>query len=228
MDRPYAVACDIATGTGSSNSVLSGGCPQTGEKLLEFVDPRIPPHKFAILTLATARWLSDGNEEAFIIWEANGPGRIFGDEITEAGARNIYYKEQLGTLSPTKTDFPGWSSTRETKLELLGNYRKAVESGFFINRSRFALDECREYVYMANGSVAHSKSENKVDPSSARENHGDRVIADALLLRAFEAHDAADTQIPDVPYGTFAARQEEHARSLVTPETPSSLDGSWY
>ena len=91
-----------------------------------------------------------------------------------------------GVLARKQSDTPGWFSTKEGKLSLLGDYRKALASGEFINRSYQAIREAREYVFTATGSVEHARSINTVDPTGARENHGDRVIADALVLARHE------------------------------------------
>ena len=45
-------------------------------------------------------------------------------------------------------------------------------------------NECLDYVYTAGGTIEYARTMDSIDPSMARENHGDRVIGDALLWRA--------------------------------------------
>jgi len=49
-----------------------------------------------------------------------------------------------------------------------------------VNPDCAALDQCLAYVYMDNGHVAHKDSVKSEDPTMVKDNHGDRVIADAL------------------------------------------------
>jgi hypothetical protein len=64
-----------------------------------------------------------------------------------------------------------------------------------------------EYVHDPQGGVMHARSRSKVDPSGARENHGDRVIADALAWKG--VHDRtviAKVETPAVVYGCLKWR----------------------
>lgn len=181
----YAFGIDISAGTGSSNSCISMGDRATGEKVGEFASPHLRPDQLARYAVALARWFkTDSGRSSTLCWEAQGPGRIFGDMVVELGHREIWYRKREGTLVKSPTQMMGWIPTRDTKQTLFGNYRKALFNGNFINRSREALDECREIVYSAQGGVEHSRSINSIDVSGARANHGDRATADALLSMA--------------------------------------------
>jgi hypothetical protein len=48
------------------------------------------------------------------------------------------------------------------------------------NRSAQALEETLQIKYDVTGKLVNAKSVNRVDPSAARENHADRVVADGL------------------------------------------------
>ena len=184
IDDDFVIAGDIATGTGSSNSVLSIGRRTTGEKVGEFVCNNTRPEALAKIALALCKaFEKSSGRNPLLIWEANGPGRNFGDVILESGYRSIWWKQDEYRLKRSITDIPGFFSTKESKLSLLGDFRRAVKSGEIIIPSKGTYDEMRQYVFMKGDKVAHSRSSNKIDPSGADQNHGDRVIADALLWK---------------------------------------------
>ncbi len=183
MQGPYAMGVDIATGTGSSNSVISIGHCKTGEKVAEFVSSKTRPEELGRIAVALARWfMDDSNKGAYIVWEAPGPGRNFGDVVIESGYRNYYYKQDDAKIRRgSGSRIPGWWPTKDNKRALYAEYRDALAAGRFLNRSKDAISECREIVYTQNGWIQHSKTNASMDPSGARENHGDRPTADALL-----------------------------------------------
>lgn len=192
------VGCDIAAGTGATNSVLSVGDALTGRKVAEYVTPTMLPHDLARVAVALCRWFKYTDEKksetdnfrivnespvSYLIWESNGAGRIFGDGVINSGFRNIYYRQKHETLTKDRTNFPGFVSTKETKVPLLGEYRRALILGLFKNPCWNSLDECRNYIFAAGGTIEHASSVSVNDPSGAGENHADRVIADALLWK---------------------------------------------
>lgn len=216
-DRNYCLGVDVATGTGASNSCITIGDCKTREKIGEYAVNKYKPHELAKVAVAMARWLKGPSGTARLIWEANGPGREFGDTVIELGYRNIYYRVNERSLSKKQSDTPGWFSTKEGKLALLGDYRKALASNEFINRSYQAIREAREYVFTAAGSVEHAKSLNTVDPTGARENHGDRVIADALCYRGMkEFHSQAVTEQNIPEHCIFARRLQADKQKTQT------------
>ena len=205
-DRRYVVGADISAGTGASNSCLSILDTKTGEKVGEYVNPNVRPELFGRTAVAICRWLGG----AFLLWESNGPGRQFGDAVVETGYRNIYRRRAEQAISKKVSDIPGFAPTRENKLVLLGEYRRALETESFINRSSESLRECLEYVFLPNGSVQHSRSTNSVDPSGAKDNHGDRVIADALAWKGVKDRpQPKKSESNEPPYGSFAWRRKQ-------------------
>lgn len=205
----FVVAADVATGTGASNSCIVAGNKRTGTKVLEYANPNIKPHELARLAVALARWLNNG----LLIWEANGPGRIFGDQVIDLGYRHVYYRANDRALGKPSSTTPGWYATREGKLGLLGEYRRALGTGEFIERSKDAAAECLEYVFQPNGSVEHSRSVSTIDPTGARENHGDRVIATALLWKGIKEVPAKPQQTAlDAPSGSMMFRRAQALR----------------
>ena len=213
MDGPFAMGVDIATGTGSSNSVISIGNVTSGEKVAEFVSSRTRPEELGRVAVALARWFSDPNGKgAYIVWEAPGPGRNFGDTVIESGYRNFYYKEDDAKLKKgSGSRIPGWWPTKDNKRSLYAEYRDALNDGRFLNRSKDALSECREIVYTANGWIQHSKTNSSMDPSGARENHGDRPTADALLNLGLKGRTVKQgTKQTVIPEGSLAFRRSEY------------------
>lgn len=211
-DRRYFIACDIATGTGASNSVIAIGDGLTREKIGEWACSNMLPHDMAKVAAALG-WFFEGlGGPAVIIWEANGPGRIFGKTLMDLGYTAVFYRPK-DEKSVVKKDslVPGWYSTRELRSELLGEHRRAMAVREFIDRSAEAIDECREYVYQPDGWVVHSRAANSIDPTGARDNHGDRVIATALLWKLMkEFKPVQEEQAPRVPDNSFHARRERY------------------
>ena len=123
---------------------------------------------------------------------------------------NIYYRQNESSITRRTSDIPGWFATQDNNRALLGDYRRALADGTIINRSKEAVAECREYVYLASGRIAHARSVSNMDPSGARENHGDRVRADALLVRLQKdvQQESPGDSDPTAPPGSYAFRRE--------------------
>ena len=177
----YVLGIDISKGQGASNSVISVGCKETKEKICEYSDPYIAPHELAKLAVAAAIWCG-GAKRPLIIWENNGdPGYDFGRQIVHTYRYpNVYYDKAIGTSGEKVGKRYGWRSSPEKKASALGNLRRAYAHGGFVNPSEIALNECLSYVYYENGGIGPAALVQ--ESSEARKAHGDRVIADMLLL----------------------------------------------
>ena len=212
-DRTYTVGFDISAGTGASNSTFTVTDDQTGEKVAAYANPAIMPHDFARLGIAIARMFKgpDG-EGAMMIWESNGPGRIFGNTVIECGYRNIYYECNERSIVPTSQDIPGWAPTKEKKVAMLGDYRAAQMEAKYLDRDYDCVMEQGSYVFLPNQSVAHSGSARNLDPSGANDNHGDRVIATALSYKASKMRRKKHTQkSTEFPKGSHGWRMKQAA-----------------
>jgi hypothetical protein len=209
-DRGYVMGVDISAGTGSSNSVISIADRNTGEKVGELVTPSLRPDELGRYAVALCKWFHDETGGgAYIIWEAPGPGRNFGDVVIELGYRNVYWKTKEESLVRNTVPVPGWWPVKDAKRAVFGDYRRALLDGRFINRSREAMTELREIVYTANGGIEHSKATRTIDPSGARDNHGDRPTADALCCYALARRAPAIAPREDiVPEGSILARRK--------------------
>lgn len=210
-DRNFVVAADVSVGTGASNSVIGVADRKTKELVAEFVSPLIQPHELGQMGVALAKWFKGTDPEgAYMIWESNGPGRIFGNQVIDAGYRNVYYREPENRLSRKPSDFPGWVATKESKYALHGEYRRALATRTFINRSQASIDECRMYVFNPNGQVLHATSANTEDPSGARDNHADRVTVAALLVRGLKHNPVREKKVEQViPPHCYHTRRKE-------------------
>lgn len=181
--KDYVMGVDIAQGTGASNSSISVAEKLTRRKVAQFSTPFMDPVEFAKNAVVIGRWFN----RALMCWENNGPGSTFGNTVLDLKYENIWYRRQEDSIRKQITDKPGWisggSRSARTKQIMLQEYRQAVQSGLFINPSAIALDECLDYVFDESGDIINAKSRNDADPTGAKENHGDRVIADGLCSK---------------------------------------------
>jgi hypothetical protein len=215
VDREYVVGVDIAQGTGASNSCICVIDKLSGEQVAEFVDANTRPERLADITYALCKWfLGKHGTGAFLIWEANGPGRNFGDRILELGYRNIYYRAQEEYAAHRASQFPGWWNGPKTNFALYSEYRTALGEGRLIIRSTHQMAECREYIFEpSTQSVNHVKAVDNEDPSGARHNHGDRPTAGALCWRGVKGYSRVTPDpVPganpeDPPPGSLAWRR---------------------
>lgn len=222
LDHRYVVSVDISAGTGASNSAISVYDATTTEKVGQYVNPFIRPEALAYQAVAIATWFG----KALLIWERNGPGRQFGSRVMDLHYGNVFCKRRTESFSKEKTDVPGWDSAKETKAILLGSYRTAIENNRIVNRSREALLECLEYIYTPDGSIEHSASTSKLDPSGAKANHGDRVIADALACLGMEERRQAPAhEKREIPIGSLAWRNQMREQQKQTSNW--ELDSAW-
>jgi hypothetical protein len=210
--QEYVLGIDIAQGLSgdmSSNSVISIGSRQTREKIGEYATCRVTPEELAYMAYGLAHWMAYEEVPAKIIWEHNGPGKLFWKSLSQLGHTNIYRRKNIDKATQVETDMPGWWSGKGSKETLLSQLRLAYKRGDFLNPSTEAVEECYQYQQLENGSVVHASSANSEDPTGANENHGDRVIADALLWDQIKGKPASKEEAPkEAPMGCLAWRRE--------------------
>lgn len=220
--RDYVVSCDVAHGTGATNSVITVFDRTTGEQVAEFASPHIQPHELAKKAIALCKWFGGGTrsqEGAYLIWEANGPGRIFEKSVIELGYTRFYrdWADKKQGVPTKKSKYAGfWNQGAKdgSKMLLLSNYERSLREDRVIVRSDISLRECDSYVYMPDGSVAHEASRDMMDPSGAKINHADRVIACALGAYILNNSILAEkSEEPQLLPGTFAWRQKRRRRA---------------
>ena len=206
---------DRLRGTGATPSCLSLINATTGQKIAEYTDAHISPEKLAPLAVGLARLFHDGDGQgALFCWEAAGPGLKFGQEVLALGYRHLWYKtDEFGT-EQKQSDKPGWYPAPNNKLTLLMDYRGALQGRRVENRSDAALAECLAFKYDGRGFVEHANEFSTEDPTAARVNHADHVIADALAWKMVEVLGGIvrAERKEEIPWNTMAARREMFAR----------------
>lgn len=215
---PYGLAVDVSAGTGgsfSSNSVIAIGNLRTGEKVGEWVGNDLAPELLAGLTCAMGRWLKHENSAAKIIWEANGPvGQQFTARFLQFHYANMYYRENLQVPGSEPTAIPGWwTDDTKTKQPLLSEYRRAMVARDYAERSAETVSECRAYIWTPTRTVEHSAALSKEHPDETGRNHGDRVIASALLWWIMKRPKSKAQQDVEPPPNCFEARHRKYLQS---------------
>ena len=201
------LGADVSAGTGASNSALSGVNRETGEKVLEFAECNMLAEDFGTYATAVAKWMNN----AYHIWDASGQsGRIYGNRIMDLKYTFIYWKTALNRITRKPSETPGYFLNPGDKAEAFGRYRRALKNQSFIQRSYEANKECLFYVQVAGGKgIEHTNALNSQDPTGARENHGDRCVADVMANYGLYVMQDGKVAIPEpeVPYFSYAGRR---------------------
>ena len=214
-DRDYVLGCDVSAGSDASNSVVSIVDALTGEKVGEFVTTDMPPHEFGRYAVALATLFGGKSGGGYLVWEENGPGQVFGKTVVGLGWRRVYYRRDESRLRRKRSDKLGWFATREGKVLLLGEFRKHLELGTYTERSMSAVQEARNYTYGSDGVPVYAPSLMVIDPSGARQNHGDRIVANALACMGLGEVKAPEVDFEQtVPANCFYARQQRRLKAM--------------
>jgi hypothetical protein len=208
----YGMGGDISTGSGATPSCLTIA-NKRGEKVLEYANAHIDPKDLAPFALALCWLFGDGQGQgAKFAWELPGPGITFGKRVIELGYRNVYYRTNEQKLYDAPTDTPGWFATTDNKRALLEEYRSALGTRQYLNRSEWALDTCLAFQYTSKGTIEHGGEASVDDPTGARVNHGDVTISDALSWKMIKNQWAPEKKKEEtkVPVLSLAWRREYH------------------
>ena len=179
----YIFGIDTSKGQGASNSVISIKCKETGEKVGEWADATYPPYDFAPIVIAIALWFGGAKpfRLPFLKWENNGPGWDLGKILVKDCLYPYYYRNETpGKVTDKKSQQYGFQMSRQSKFMLLSAYDKALTYGPYANRSALALEEAHTYVHLPGG--GYGPAFMMQESASAKQTHGDRVIADALTI----------------------------------------------
>lgn len=212
----YVVTADISMGQGASNTVISVGKKSSGRKVACFVDPNIMPHEAAQWAKALAKFFVSFSGDSFIMWEANGPGLIFGKQLLRTGHGFYYLQRQTEDIRERRSNVPGWHSGGVNKQVLLSEYDVAISRGKFINPDRESIAEAHGYVNFEDGSIGPGELQEL--SSGARANHGDRVIADALIVMAFREVGFFKPPPGSAPAGSYLYMKERRNQRAVKDE----------
>lgn len=226
----YILGCDIALGTGASNSVCAIYDVNTCELVGIWRCPDTTPENFADQVVALALW-AGGKTKSYIIWENNGGHAInFGRRVVIFHQYfPIYINHNEVTKIRKKGNKYGWHSGREQKDDLLTGLKIALSESLRTEKTHnwitiydeTLLDELDDYIWYESGEIGASE---KADESSgARTRHGDTVIAAALcLLATKEQRKASHQQIITAPYGSFGYRLNKYReeQKKIKAESP--------
>lgn len=186
-DQNFVIGVDISHGLAGSNSVLAVMATGSREIVAEYVDSAIAPEDLADLACESGRTVFRGSHgEAFIIWEANGPGEGWFRVLLRNSYSNIYWQRKEGVRGERRTRRYGWHSTRQTKMSRMTDLRAAMTITSRQPEPRIKITSaagCAEmyrYIYMDDGSIGPDSVAEVA--SGARANHGDRVIAYMLCV----------------------------------------------
>jgi hypothetical protein len=224
----YALGADCATGSGATPTCAS--CINSrGEKVLQYANPHISGERFARLAIALCRiFTTHTGESARFAWEHNGPGLLVTKAVIELGLTNVIMQGDEFDFANRTTTKPGWCPTPSRKNLLMEEYRTALYTRQFMNRSREAILECLRFYYNGQGFVEHANEvTGNSDPAGARVNHGDRATADALawkMAREFVRLKTIEEKPTQTDYSmrTLAGRRLFHEKTLKDSE-----DGAW-
>ena len=208
----YVEGVDVSGGGDQSNSVASVADAVTHRKVGELATINLWPHEFALYAAALGRWFPDVAGEALMGWEKNGPGGTFGRVVVyTCGYSRVWMRRDRDDLVPDITTKPGWAAGRQSKEDLHGSYRSDLATGRFINPSLEAVEECKNYVYLATGGVGYQGVDDSDDATGAKDNHGDRPTADAIaamLIEGAVVEEPRFAEVEDAPWNSIRGRLE--------------------
>ena len=179
----YAVGADPAAGTGNTPS-CAAIVNHFGEKVGEYANPHIQADPFGHLCIELCKLF----HRAVFIWESAGPtGSLVTKVVLETGYGPVYEQvpDEFERINVGRKRKLGWYPDNVSKPVMLDEYRRGLYGRAFVNHSLPALAETLRFFTTARGTVEHAdEATGSNDPTAARTNHGDRVIADALANKA--------------------------------------------
>ncbi len=235
----YKIGVDLSTGRGATNSCVSITDASLGEKVASYTTPDVKPERLAEIVVLLGRMFRDEEDrEAELAWECPGPGLDFGDVIIRLGYRNFYCRSQQERSGPKlydrgKAEIPGWFQSNDGKRWLIDRYCRAVEGKKYITRDEDELEECLAFKWSYDGRTVEHSGDTGEDPSGARLNHGDRVIAAALswMLAVDEGGFIQEEKKQEIPVGSLAWRRQLWENSRGERDEPESVwigGREWY
>ena len=153
-----------------------------------------------------------------MVFENMGPGLTFHSACKDVEYRRYYIRRREDQRNTRMTEFVGVFVNGNEKVRQWGNFRRMWSEGRMVIRSRKAVEECRNIVYLPTGEIAHAGTRS-VDPSSARANHGDRASACCCAAVALASvARGARTPMEESTPGPFLLRRMAHERELAARE----------
>lgn len=225
QEHNYLIACDISKGTGASNSVAAVVDVNSSELVGLYANPNVDEITFAEQVVALCKWIGGATKEAYLVWEANGPGETFGKRVIKLKYDFIYYDTNEKLKHPKKSKKPGWYSTKGmngSKISLLNELSGALMERFRHNTQFNSLkvhdeqliNELESYVFFE-GNIDVGLAAAQLETTGARYAHGDRVIAVGLAVLAMKHQPKAIGKLQQVySPGTYGYRLEQTKRDL--------------
>jgi hypothetical protein len=205
----YGAGGDFSTGTGASNTCLSIASCTTGEKVCEVADPALGPVDAAEFFVALLRLFLDKHEDPPLFgFEITGPGAKFKIRaVDELKYKNVYRRIDDYSAGAVESDKIGFDASTKQQRPLLDDYASSLRRHEFLNRSKIAMQECLAWKYDEKG-IPRWSGQIADDPSGARENHGDRSVADMICNR----------MIRNLGLGGEIAPKKEKPPVILSPE----------
>lgn len=173
LGRKYAIGVDTSAGVGGDPHALVVVDAVTREPIWELVDNNIDLERLAEHVIASSRLFHN----AEILVESNGYGNILIDLLKKRNAR--LWREK-------------WTTTRDSKLELLDNIAHLLRQGAISELPVSYIKEMRSFIYT-------DKYPPRVECISDGKHHGDRVIAYGLALQILKGYNDPYLQKPTIP-----------------------------
>ena len=177
-----------------------------------YVDPHTAPYDMARELVQAARTWARGAADMFIAFEVNGPGASLVHDFERLNYKSLYRQQTLNTTNEKRSKRVGWLSTRQSKRILFGDLARALHDDVIDIQCAETITEIEDTVIYSDGGIGPARLEID-ETSSAREAHGDRVVAVALALLAMNNAPRqgrpAEEGLPDWSVGTLLGIPEE-------------------
>lgn len=227
-EHDYVCGVDVAAGSrknsdkdesaGHSNSCAVIIDLTTGEVVAELTVSGVDAAEFAYMTVALCKMFHG----CHMIFEGNGPGLHFMKVVVDyLHYPNLYYRRNLKTVETNETSEPGFWTTPSSKSYVFSAYRTALNDGLIVERCKHAALEMRMY-QEATGTVVHAMAVSTIDPTGARDNHADRVVARVMAYHGMYSlgYNPLDPDIIDSrriidPASIAGIRGNDQVRSLT-------------
>ena len=224
----YVVGCDVAQGShnasglGASNSCAVVINRSTGEVVADLTVSGVEAWDFAMMVIALCRFFHG----AYLIWEGNGPGQCFIRIPRDFGYDRVFYRRTESKVSAEVSREPGYWMTPSSKQYVFDKYLNALKERFIVERCKRATLELRLY-QNAPGTVIHAIAENTPDPTGARANHADRVVARVMAFHGMtvdldynpqEVAPVTPDGKPDAAKGSFAWMRAQQRQPVLSRE----------
>lgn len=205
-NRRYAMGWDLSRGMGASNTIGFVADVEARRVVAEWSSSKVRPDEAARHAAILGLWFCGVDSAAGLLYERNGPGEDFGEDLDTIAYPNILRDEDGD---------PGWWSSPQSKETLLSNLRTDYARRTFIMPSEKAMNECLLYVENEQNKLV-AEGDEADDETGAKQPHADRAVAAGITRKA--VHSMGRLPVPkpkpppDSPGGRAARRLREISR----------------